>query len=160
VDLGTLRFAADLFLQNGNTYSATGKIQLGLAPTGHETFTPLVDIVGTVSFTTGVADPTFQVNGVTNAEIDAVVQGTPAIPLWQATGTTTFDVQRLTTTGVGLGGNGHPLQVSSVNFTPDSLRFADPGGNTADAQVSLQGNITIDQLARLNVPVAGDAFVV
>src|SRR5262249_26447601 len=111
VDLGTLRFAADSFLQNGNTYSTTGKIQLGLAPTGHETFTPLVDIVGTVSFTTGVADPTFQVNGVTNAEIDAVVQGTPAIPLWQATGTTTFDVQQLTTTGVDLGGKGQPLQV-------------------------------------------------
>ena len=51
VDLGALRFGAESFQQNGNTYSASGTIQLGLAPTGQEAFTPLVDIDGSVSFT-------------------------------------------------------------------------------------------------------------
>jgi hypothetical protein len=156
VDLGALRFAADSFQQNGNTYSASGTIQLGLAPTGGEAFTPLVDIQGAVSFTTGLPDPTFQ---LTDAEIDATAQESPDTILWQAQGPTTFSVQDLTGGGADLGGNGQMFQVSYANFTPNNLRFADPDGDTADAQVRLQGSLGFDQLPGLSVPVTGNTFV-
>jgi hypothetical protein len=160
-DLGTLRLYASSFTQdntNPDTYSASGTITVGLAPTEGEAFTSLVTINGTVGFTLGTSDPTLT---VTDATIDAVVQGTPVIPLWQTTGSTTFDVQQLTTTGVSLGTNGQLFQVSYVNFMPTSLRFFNPGGgSTTDAQVELQGNLAITELPGLSLPVAGNTYVV
>src|SRR5262249_16881371 len=67
VDLGPLRFDGD-FTQDGDNYSASGTVQLGLAPVMQEAFTPLVNIAtnagGSVAFTVGTSDPTFT---VTNA---------------------------------------------------------------------------------------------
>jgi hypothetical protein len=155
VDLGPLRLAADAFQQNGNDYSASGAIQLGYAPTSGETYTPLVDING--SLTVNTADMTLAVSDAT--VIAATVHGSPDIPLWQATSAFVFDVNSLTAGGVSLPAGAQQLQVSNVSFTPNVLAFVNPDGNSADAQIHLQGNLTINELVGLDVAVAGSNFV-
>ncbi|MBX3436803.1 MAG: hypothetical protein KF861_04870 [Planctomycetaceae bacterium] len=155
VDLGPLRFSADSFTQNGNDYSADGTIQLGLAPNGSENFQPLVEILGSVQFTVGTADPAFT---VTNSTLASVVQTTPAeIALW--TGTATFSADDLAGSGVGLT-NATAFQVDGTSFTASLLSFANPaGGTTGDAVVQLQGGLTLAEIGGLTVTVGGTDFV-
>jgi hypothetical protein len=159
VDLGPLRFGGD-FTQDGDNYSATGIVQLGLAPVMTEDFTPLVNIAtnagGSVAFTVGTADPTFT---VTNAAVAAAL-GSPGTTLWQTTDAARFDVASLIGGGVSLTSGGQPFAVAGATFTLDSLAFFNPGGGgTDDAQVRLHGGLTVAPLTALTLIVGGADFV-
>jgi hypothetical protein len=157
VDLGPLRFSGD-FSNVGNNYSASGTVELGLVPTQEEAYNPLVDINGSVAFTVGTSDPTFT---VTSAHLVTTVQPPPdaqPLDLWDTTGAFAFNVKSLTTTGVSLTG-ANTIQVNSTNFTLNNLLLANPGGSTTDAQIQLQGNLTLQQLVGLNVAVNNGNYV-
>jgi hypothetical protein len=158
VDLGPLRFLAPAFTKSGDQYQASGTIQLGLAPTKGEAFTPLVDIQGSVVIPTDVHAPAFSVTGATLA---APVQGASSLILWQSPGVVSFSVAELTTTGRSLADGGQVFSFDGANFTPNSLLLFNPnGGGTGDAQVRLQGSLGIEQLKGLDEPVAGSNFLV
>lgn len=157
VTLGPLQFFGDF--NTGPEYSANGVIQLGLAPTQGEDFRPLVQINGSVAFSSGGSS--FTVDG----SIISIIQPTPSeIALWQ--GNDSFDVAALVGSGATLSGS---LVVSfnenqGANFTAgfisDTLILANPdGGSTSDSQVHLQGRLSFPQLAGLVAPVSDGFYV-
>lgn len=153
VTLGKLELRSDAFVQNGNDWTADGTIELGLAPTGTEAFKPLVNIVGSLALTTGASTFT-----VTSAYLTTPVQTTPPT-LWQTTDPFVFNVAELADGGMPLSG-GATLKVSGADFTLNSLLLANPdGGSTTDAQAQLRGNLQIQDLSGLTVPVNGDDCV-
>src|SRR5262249_40505650 len=163
VDLGPLRFGAEAFTVVGNNYSASGQVQLGLAPAQGEAFTPLVNINtpltdGSVSFTVDTPDPRFT---VTNATVQAVVQGLPLLTLWSTTSSFTFDAAALASTGVPLAAGAVPFPTNEGQFTLTNRRCADPtGGSTEDAQIMLQGSLSNPVLVGLNMTVTGSNFLI
>ena len=98
------------FQQSGNTYTATDlAVEIGLAPTGSESYTPLTVWTGDMSFTSGGSSFVF------SGSIEALEQSSATVAVAQIGTTQTFAVDALTSTGVGIGGGaavgverGHP----------------------------------------------------
>jgi hypothetical protein len=164
VDLGPLRFGAPSFTQMQDTYTASGvNVDVGLVPAQGQTFTALADFNtvqnnGSVSFTVGTLTPTFT---VTNATLEATIQGTPPfVPLWQTTTAFTFNAEALTSTGVPLNSGAQLVPYGAGDFTANDIRFADPDNNTADAQIKLQGSLTQPPLDGLSMVVGPDNFLI
>jgi hypothetical protein len=157
VTLGPLQFFGDF--NTGPDFSANGVIQLGLAPTQGEDFRPLVQINGSVDFSS--AGSSFNVNG----SIISIIQPTPSeIALWQ--GTASFDVSDLVGSGATLSAaltvdfhQGHGANFTA-NFVPDTLMLANPeGGSTSDSVVRLQGRLFFNQLVGFVAPVAESYWI-
>lgn len=153
-DLGALRFSAGSFTNDGGTISASGTIEIGLVPTGAEAFNPLLEVDGSLSF---VDAPTDQMFTIQDATLSSIAYGS-TLPLLAAT-TRGFAVSDLVGGGTSLAG-GQEFPVAGLGFVPDLLKLANPGdASTSDAQVDMQGSLTIPQLADLDLSVAGSSFV-
>ena len=151
VDLLPLRFFGD-FSQVGNRYSASGKVELGFVPDGAETFQALAEIDGSLNFTVATVDPTFTVTSGTLA----APSGASPVPLWTTTTPFDFDVDDLVAGGVAPATGGQTFSVEEgALFTPTNVRLSD-----ADAEVQLQGNLTLSSFTGLSVPVGGDGVYV
>jgi hypothetical protein len=164
VDLGSLRFGAPHFNFNQaqNTYTASGIVDVGPVPAHGESFTPLADFntdlaSGSVSITAGNPMHLFT---VTNGTLEATIQGAPILPLWQTTSAFTFNADALTSTGVRLTSGALPVTVGDGFFNLNNVRFADPDGHTADAQVKLQGVLTQQPFEDLSMVVGGSNFLI
>ena len=153
-DLGALRFSAGSFANNNGTISASGAIQVGLVPAGAESYTPLLEVDGALSFVAASPAQTFTIS---NATLSSVASG-PKIGLLGAT-TRDFAVADLVGGGSSLS-NGQVVPVAGVGLTPSLLKLVNPGdASTSDSLVSLQGKLAIDGLAGLDLPVIGSNFV-
>lgn len=134
---------------------------IGYTPTGTEDFLALLQAdltgqgqaAGSLVLDTGPTSPDFT---LTDARLDVVVVvGSPSVPLpiWKAPDATAvaFSIGQITG-GSGqplTQGQGQPIEVPEVNldFTLTTLQFANPdGGSTADAQVKMQGAVSLDKL--------------
>lgn len=171
-DYGGLRFnAPNGFVEaaDRDLYAEGGIVEIGYAPTGAEAFLPLVqaDLTGSLGNTgklqlfdrTKPTEPQFALSGSTLDIV--VVGGSPSVPLpvvdTRGVGlVVSFDIDKL------LSNNGQPLDPSKsepieipavkLDFTSSLIQFANPdGGSTADAQVKLQGTVSLD---KLNIPIA------
>ena len=157
MDVGVLHFVSDTsFTHEGSEYVASsGRVSIGFKPTGSENFLALVQVnLGTAGIGAGelalnMGSGSF---GITNGKMAlTVVNNAKAAPIWQTPDTVTrvnFPVVTLTGGGVTLpAAKNSTFQVKSADFTLDKLQLVDPvGGNTSDAKVQMQGNVSFDQL--------------
>ncbi|MBA4067496.1 MAG: hypothetical protein C0501_28060, partial [Isosphaera sp.] len=155
VDLGAIALSGD-FTRDGNTFTATGQVQVGFAPGSGETFAALIDVTpdagGSVTFTTGTAAPAFT---VTDAAVTAA-RGDVGLPLFRTAGAATFSVADLTGAGAAVRSGAWPFAVAGGTFTLDTLAFFDSPG---DPTVRLQGGLVVAPFTSLTLAVDGSEFV-
>src|SRR5262249_17281330 len=109
---------------------------------------------------TSAPQPKFTIQGGSSdqpGQIALVVQGGAPVPIWRTVynDTTTFDVNQLTgASALPLPTNDVPLTVAGVNFLLNKIGFANPdGGSTANAQVKMQGTVTLPKLAKFDLSI-------
>ncbi|MHC5536888.1 FG-GAP-like repeat-containing protein [Singulisphaera rosea] len=152
------------FTQSGQSYTSTGTVLIGYAPTESEAFNPLLSTDGLVT----VANPeatSFTIAPAENASsANLSLYSLTANPtFWTTTSTATFNISDLTsTTGQSLGaGSAQALTVADIPFDATNLSFTIPSGsNTSQAEVLLQGNLDFTSIGlsglEVGVGTAGD----
>ncbi|MBX3437473.1 MAG: hypothetical protein KF861_08290, partial [Planctomycetaceae bacterium] len=143
VDFGQLRFVGE-FAQVGNTYTTSEDVQLGLVPTGSDSYQPLLEFTfqqnGGLTFVTGTSDLSFT---VTDATLSSIVQLNPAqLELWSIDGSTSFDAGALTSSGFTLAtGAARSFTLFGGQMVTDTILLTNPG-TTSGNEVILGGTLT------------------
>jgi hypothetical protein len=136
------------FTQVGSTYTNSGPIFIGFAPGPSQSFTPLLESVGSIELDDG-SDPSFTVNGL----VGEVLSGQDNILF---DGAQTFDVGELLNGGVSTD-SGQSFEVAGASFTLDDIRFTDSPSDGPEVQ--LQGGIALPGVGGVQVAVDGSNFV-
>ena len=151
VQAGGLQFQAvggAGFVVSGNTYTATGDVQVGYVPTGAASFTPLLLLTGTTTVDTSA------ITVAATGPVSGILSGT-SIGLLGSLPTTSI-ASLISATGIS-NQSGASFTVAGVTFTLNTLDL-NATGNAGQPEILLQGSVALPVVG-LVVAVNGSNFV-